>query len=205
MTREFREGRTGSRFSFNKRACVEVLHDCKQHGKKFAWVFCKSDLRYPKRQAAGVRFFSFPRRRRKRGNCFRMNKACAWSAAGTAEHKQGRLQLSSLRLHNGQCFDQFLLLLFFLNFFFFSVCIWWVLVLRWLCDNAWCTHDCTRSTVKSSCRVTPRFSTDSCTRTKNKQTNKQTKTLNSCWGAWTSFTLRAYWPPCWKCLLSVDV
>ena len=58
-TREFLEGRMGSRFSFSKRACVEVFHDCKQHGKKCAWVFCKSDLRYPKRQAGGVSSFCF--------------------------------------------------------------------------------------------------------------------------------------------------
>ena len=38
---------------------------------------------------------------------------------------QGRLQLSSLRLYEGQCFF----------FFFFSVCFWWFLAVKRLCED----------------------------------------------------------------------
>ena len=34
ITRDFCGERSGPKFFFDKRACVEVFHDCKQHGKR---------------------------------------------------------------------------------------------------------------------------------------------------------------------------
>ena len=52
-----------------------------------------------------------------------------WSAAGTAERKQSRLQLSSLRLYIGQSFD--------LSVLFFSVCMRLFVALKGLERQFW--------------------------------------------------------------------
>ena len=58
----------------------------------------ESDLRNPERQADGVRFISFPKRRHNRWKWFSWNKACG---RPQEQCKQARLQLSSLRLYEG--------------------------------------------------------------------------------------------------------
>ena len=76
-----------------------VESKAKQNKNQCAWGLCKSDLRYPERQAGGVRLIPFPKCHNKE-KCFKRNEACGWPQ----EHLN--VNRVDYNYHFVQCFHQ---------------------------------------------------------------------------------------------------